>query len=499
MPWYTKHDVEHAENVANIALKLASKLEAGSQELDPVDKYLLCSAALLHDIGMNDLAKSINPSGEMTEEDYATIRKQHAKRSGEMIISQRSKWGLPKHDSILAQAVSLIAQAHGTSEYAKTIPELADCKTVRGVSVKAPTLAAILLMADELDLDYERAGDIPEYLNAVSAAHDFKHRCIGSAGLELNSKGEVEIRIELSIPNELAPEDREAIEAWIVAKLRRQISLVEASLEEGFPGRPGISRAIKVSYRNVPYQIMPSAGALAVIRSEAATDRLIDLSESLKSIKAALREGKKLIVLIGEWDRLGGVDIDGREDLLDVLTKQLSANGTLILASRRLALNGAGEGSDVLEEWANAIPDSRYRSPAQAQPEVTRRSKVLDRLLQAISAIPREAHILFTLSFMEGMDDDVRRWFFQEALPAIQGAAPSNTSFVVTASAQFVDEVKPLDYTPIEVGTIDFEEVKDHLKQYEPGRWVGAVSALGLRYKDFKKLAINLEKDLRGG
>ncbi|MET7693398.1 HD domain-containing protein [Streptomyces sp. NPDC005483] len=499
MPWFTKHNVEHAENVANMALKLASKLEVDSQALDLVDKYLLCSAALLHDIGMNDLAKSKNLSGEMTEEDYATIRKQHAKRSGEMIISDRSKWGLPALDSILAQTVGLIAQAHGTSEYAETIPALKDCKTVKGTNVKAPTLAAILLMADELDLDYERAGDKPEALNSVSAAHDFKHRCIGSADIDLSSRGEVEIILELSIPEELTSEDREAIESWIVSKLRRQISLVEPQIGQGFPGRPGISRAIKVDYRNVPNQAMPSREALSIIRSEAATDRLIDLSESLDSAKKALRQGRKLILLIGEWDRLGGVDIDGREDLLDVLAKQLSADGTLVLSSRRLALNSAGEASDVLEEWVEGIPGGRYRSPAQAQPEDTRRRKILDRLLRGVSALPREAHILLTLSFIEGMDDDVRRWLLQEALPAVQGAAPSSAPFVITASGQFIDEAESLEPVIIEVGNIDLKEVEDYLKQYAPGRWTNAVSGGGLRYNNFKNIAINLEKDLRGG
>ncbi|MFF4030530.1 hypothetical protein ACFYZ2_12310 [Streptomyces sviceus] len=430
----------------------------------------------------------------MLEEDYRKIRKRHAAVSGEMILEDYERWGLPQGDYVLAGVVSLIARAHGTSEYTNTIPDLESYGDVRNTTVRAPLLAAILLMADELDLHYQRAGKIPDEINPTSEAHDFKHRCITSASIDMNKSKEIEIGIRLSTPPSINLEDREAIERWIVAKLRRQISLVEPQFVDVY-GHGKFSRAIKVTRGHVAAPKMPSKEALSIIRSEAASDTLMDHSNCLATAEDLLKAGAKLILFEGSWDKGQAIDNDGAEDLLETIVRRADAKGYLTLRSRRLLINKAGEASEILEEWVKDIHTYTYSPPDRQVGEHARRISILDMLITGISRLPQETPILLTLSFMDGLEEDAKDWILREAIPKIIDSAPRICT-LGTFSGNLTAQ-GPLQANVISVRSFEVAEVERYLQQYDPSPYSNILST-EFSYGAIKRIAINWEKRLRG-
>jgi len=244
LAWFTDHGPDHVRRVAGYALQLGRPPSiAPDQQLTVLEKAILCAAALLHDVGMNDLGLCARKLGEMLPEDFPAVRHDHPRRSLELILDDPDAWGLPAEPALI-EVIALVAQSHGTAFYSATLPQLAERATVRNETVRGRLLAALLLMADELDLHYERESALPGHaqLTPVSEAHAFKHRVIRSSAPRFRDDGAIDIRLTASLPNALSDDDREAIVSWIVVKLRRQMGLVEPELERGFAGQVRLSR-----------------------------------------------------------------------------------------------------------------------------------------------------------------------------------------------------------------------------------------------------------------
>ena len=79
LTWFTDHGVDHARRVAKRALELSAIPGlSGDLMLSGLERYILCAASLLHDIGMNDLSLSPHPLGRMLPEDYDRVRHEHS-------------------------------------------------------------------------------------------------------------------------------------------------------------------------------------------------------------------------------------------------------------------------------------------------------------------------------------------------------------------------------------------------------------------------------------
>lgn len=137
----------------------------------------------------------------------------------------------------LAETVADVARAHGTAYYRDTVDNrLSVTRTVRNAAVRPRLLAALLLLADELDLHYERAKPLAGWAitNPTSEAHKFKHECVQSVRVDCRRDGSVHIGLELMLPPGLRSEDALAVQRWIEVKLRRQMGMVEPEILVGF-------------------------------------------------------------------------------------------------------------------------------------------------------------------------------------------------------------------------------------------------------------------------
>jgi hypothetical protein len=467
LTWFTDHGVDHALQVARRAQELSTIPElSANQQLSSLERYILCAASLLHDIGMNDLTLSENPLGAMRHEDYQRIRHEHSARSGAMIIRDPVAWGLPS-DRILAELVGLVAKAHGTKYYRKTIPELQERGAVRNLPVRGPLLAALLLMADELDLSYTRVVELPGNvpLNAVSEAHAFKHRCISSAWTKTAVDGTISVSLQLRMPDELADQAKVNVERWVVGKLRRQMALVDPEITGAFGKRLSFSRAIGVSYvrpLDPESEPLPSADALAVINADVALDDLIDHREKFHRAVTALVDGH--VVITGPWDAAGRKDSYGREDLYQAMIDRLRADPDAVVAcSTRLHVIGAGEVSDVLEEWVRDLNGDDEFTATEPTDEQSARAKLMAACVAAARALNSDKTLVLGVSCIDRLIAEAdMRWLASTAVSQISRASSARLRLIMTAENP-VPALEP-QVSVIPTEDIDRGEVEDFLR-----------------------------------
>jgi hypothetical protein len=466
LTWFTDHGVDHALQVAGRAMEFSDipGLSA-NQKLSGLERYILCAASLLHDIGMNDLSLSPRPLGEMLPEDYQQVRHEHSNRSGAMIIRDPAAWGLPRADRRLAELVGLVARAHGTKYYRQTIPDLIGRDAVRNHPVRGPLLAALLLMADELDLSYSRAVELPGnvQLNAVSEAHAFKHRCISSAWTKTDDDGTISVRLRLCIPLGLPDQAKVNVERWVVGKLRRQMALVDPEITGAFGKRFSFNRAIGVSYVSPvdpDPEPLPSYEALTIINADVALHDLIDHREKFRRAGTALSDGH--VVITGPWTAEINKDFYGREDLYHATIENLRADPNSVVAcSQRLRKLGAGEVSNVLEEWVRDLTNEDEVTMAEATDEQTARAELLAACATTAGALGSDKTLVLGVSCVDKLTPEDMKWLATTALDRISSAGPAELRLITTAESPVL--ALELQVSVISTKDIDQGEVEDFL------------------------------------
>ena len=464
LTWFTDHGVNHAQRVAKRALALgALPNPPPGVELSRLERYILCAASLLHDIGMNDLSWSPRPLGNMLPADYERVRHDHSSQSGSMIISNPGNWGLPA-DAVLADLVGLVAQAHGTKNYRMTIPLIEERTRIRDEPVRGPLLAALLLMADELDLSYGREVTIPGgiQLNAVSEAHAFKHRCIAAASADTAPNGTASIELRLSIPNDLPYDAKVNIERWVVGKLRRQMALVDPEIVEGFAKSFRFDRAIRVKHvQPLGQRPLPSKQALAVISAEVTIDDLIDHRDKLRRAEAALRDSH--VIITGRWGAEARSDSHGREGLyLATIEKFRAEHKSRVACSTRLHNLGGAEASDVLEEWLHSLSAEYDSAVPEDGGEESARAKLLDACIKVIGALSDKLLIL-GVSCFDRLTDEGMKWLTTTAIPQIAHASSADLRLIMTANKETQVPALEPQVSVIPTEEIDLGEVEEFL------------------------------------
>ncbi|MDQ4502824.1 hypothetical protein [Sinomonas sp. ASV322] len=292
LPWFTDHGPEHSKRVAKYALDIAAIPSLSEQhKLTTLEKFILWSSAWLHDLGMQSLLG--NALGPLDSAVYDQIRHEHPDQSCTEILTHGEAIGLPSGDIPLIQCIAYVARAHGTKHYTSSVESLQTCTHVRNEPVRAPLLASILLLADELDLHYQRARPPAAHanLNYVSQAHALKHKCVISCEVEHRPGGVVSFSLRTQrfpdIPSIVADE----IDQWITEKLRRQIALVEKDFAEGFAGTASLSRSIRLTHTTAHIPVgMVSPETISIIRDDNAQDDLINHRGALSDL---LRGGRQ--------------------------------------------------------------------------------------------------------------------------------------------------------------------------------------------------------------
>ena len=191
---------------------------------------MLLASAYLHDVGMQFLKWPDFPIEKLTEKEYDEIRTRHAELSSEIILKRvaesvgRDDFHLPASiDEEYIAPIAFVCKGHSTDYFPEVIVKLAGgAYTPKGRPFRGQLLAALLLIADELDLQCKRI-DFSETskfnLSVHSQVHWYKHHYVDYIEISKNS-----VKITLRYPancDEYVPLVKELLETKLVEQIRR--------------------------------------------------------------------------------------------------------------------------------------------------------------------------------------------------------------------------------------------------------------------------------------
>jgi hypothetical protein len=445
--WFTDHTAEHSRRVAGYCdlLYLVRPMHK-EFELNIVERYILFAAAWIHDIGMQGSAETDNEA--ITE----AIRKTHPARSHDLLIEGAFLLGFS--NDVLLEAIAMVAKAHGTAYYRDSVATMPPVLTVADHPVRLPLLAALLLMADELDLHNDRAKlqQIDMTLKPLTAAHWLKHQFVASVSLGVDAEGDVEITLETAQHRNLSNDDAAEVLKWIVSKLQTQMGMVDPEIRRGFGGQFSFARRVRVKRIKLgTASKLVSREALAIVRSENATSDLINYKlQRETALKAALksRESIEIRGRTGANDS----DIDGREDFLSAIVSALEVSG-VVIARRWDQLSITATPADVLESWAI---DLGYEPDEGSDEEIenVRRSELLGTLIS--SAKEETAPIVFVLSGLDLMAESDRKWLVEVAFEQLQNI--DNVSLIISTTPSLGIPATKATWHRVELGVLKDED-----------------------------------------
>jgi hypothetical protein len=498
MPWFTDHGINHSRRVAEYALLLADVPNLGSnRRLSGLELYILFVAAWVHDLGMQDLLKY----GRLGDPiDFASVRHEHPDQTCRNVLAAYPTLGLPPSDSRLAEMVAYVARAHGTNYYTDSVKVLRSLSPVRGLQVRGPLLASLLLMADELDLRYERARPLAgrAELNYVSEAHAFKHRCVADVRPSMGDDGTIGVALTLIFPQRMSVDDTLAIERWISVKLRVQMGMVEPELTAGFGGQARFDRNIAVDRRYaLTPDTSPSTEAMSLIRAETQINELINHHLIFQRVKQAITQNA-VALITGDVDLAHNIDDQGREDLLSAVEAHALASGRRLRKSVRAWLLGTATAADVLEEWLlepGTVTAGLEEATVVTGDEDHRRRELLGRLAAEVRSGGEVAWLL-AISTFDSLPAADRTWLAGVAFPTLRLAG--QVSIIGTATPGTALSIPDTPVLNEQMGELDRDGVLRFL-----GRYVSRVTALaeceaGLGYSGYKRIAQAHESVLRG-
>lgn len=481
LPWFTDHGASHSARVAGYALKLSEVPNLPANlELTTLERFILWASAWLHDLGMQSVSEG--QLGELDTNDYARIRHEHPAKSADEILSHGFDIGLPPDDRPLFQIIAYVARAHGTNFYSDSVSFLKGYTMVRNESVRGPLLAAILLMADELDLHYQRARPpvARARLNAVSEAHALKHQRVIGSEISHGEGGLVHFTVTTERHTSIPDAVEDALDRWIVEKLRAQIALVEDDFIAGFGGRASLSRAIRL--RQVPGLIPiegPSTRAMYVVGEDNMKSDVINHNALTAELVYEVSQ-RTPVVLRGR--RRGDIDVDGREDVLRLAEAHFLARGSSVLSSWSVSEStGAATHADVLRELVDCIAvDSPHEAADPERPV----EFLLSDLIELVKATAE--HVVVLISSIDELPASERAWVLGHALPQIRDAA--DVSLVFTASPETALPAGLSQFTSLSAVELDRGQVGHHLSRYAVRGAARAEANAELDYSSYKRL-----------
>ena len=190
--FYTSHGIDHSENVEGIADDLIP--DHLKDEMNTEEIFLLLCSIYFHDVGMALLTKGAKGAGD--NDDYFRqvdeARRMHSEKTASFMLSNYKEFGLsaPQAEIIahVCRAHSDIKKDDGTRIYTfAEIMKRADIANIDITQVRLKYLAAILRLADELDITARRApgermgfADLP----SVSQMEWMKHQIFGGINID---------------------------------------------------------------------------------------------------------------------------------------------------------------------------------------------------------------------------------------------------------------------------------------------------------------------------
>jgi hypothetical protein len=299
LPWFTDHRAQrHSARLIALLGQATDALQQSSRRLTRAEIYVLLAACYLHDIGMQDITVGAKGWEELDVGDYEHIRKRHPSRGKELIVQgalSQQRGGLRVDLDDLPeylQPIALVSQGHGSGFYDATVAEL-DGKTWApdGQAIRGSLLAALLLMADELDIGSERAS-FPQggHLSAISALHHFLNHYVVLTSVD---PGVTSKRRQVGVVFEFPPDSddyRPDIRRVLIDKLSSQARRTNPTVERATDGELVWETRVVVTEQtdtlNVRRQIEPRA--LSQLRRELRSADLVSRDEIVQCVRTAI-------------------------------------------------------------------------------------------------------------------------------------------------------------------------------------------------------------------
>jgi hypothetical protein len=458
LTWFTDHGLTHSQRVIAALNKIVEPLQPSPQRLSAAEIYILLSATYLHDIGMQDMVVDGRPRDQLTPRDYEAIRKRHPRRSADLIQQRTVQGGRGQvqvgiDDSVPGYAIAIAntALGHGTEYYEEAVLNAQSMMlNLGGQSVRGDLLAALLLMADELDLHEERARVPREAdLSALSTLHHMVNLYITAVAVRAGDtpKDRV-ISVSFQYPAD-SVEYGAQIREWIVGKLRRQMELTRRVLKIGTAGEMAWADYVVVRETIDKTTLRPPLpqGAVAELKRELVERRTL----IPKTVTAAL---KQRVVTVPGYCALCIVSPDdlARSEVVKWLDAQC--------ASRGLAMIGIGlkdtlfTRAEVALRIFDALGGGDEAQGRRKTYENTTGGKALrDMLVKDLRLIAaRKAIVLLFQEVDAALDTRVRSWIEKDLLGALSaGHVPLK---VVVTRSEMPAGSEPTHYERVDLGSL---------------------------------------------
>lgn len=219
---YTDHTIKHSERIITILNCLLVKLMEPNPTNDPYDLqplneheiFILLAACYLHDVGMHYKKET---------ENLEEIREKHHIYSYNMIVDSVKD---PQHNynfnipEEYVDSIALVSKGHRKIDLAsRTYTVYIDGINIE---IRLRFLTALLKLADELDIVYERV-DIQKLkisnVNSYSMMHWFKHYYVGGIGINNGN-----IQIHFRFPQERYEEYKKVVPQVVFKDIDGKVS-----------------------------------------------------------------------------------------------------------------------------------------------------------------------------------------------------------------------------------------------------------------------------------
>ena len=432
LEWFPDHTISHSDRIVRYLGDILGHLQQTNQQLNSHQLYVLLASSYLHDIGMQDFRIEGQTIDRLTAEDYEEVRRRHPGRSSELILSQRMA---PDQEQIKIDLdpnpeytvpIALVSKAHGSAYFESTVNELrCGAYSPGNQELRGDLLAALLLIADELDLHETRARFPPGIdMSPLAALHNHIHHCITQVKVtagDVSTQRRVHIKFQYPVDSEGYKSD---IRWWVVNKLCRQMRRTQSMVQSSTSGQLSWDQQIHLqefvdssgSRRELPD---PAQVRLRYARSEA---EIIGRRELLDTFKHAICESQSQGSVVEILD----TDNSDWSHLVKWLTSLVGLhNARFIRVSLELKV---GHGSqDILEMCRkqleiSGLSCSRYEKVKATVRE--RQHNKLDVLTAALGAdlednAKRECIVLL-LEHIDQAESGVGKWLGESFLPELK-------------------------------------------------------------------------------
>ncbi|HUU90595.1 MAG TPA: hypothetical protein VM238_05225 [Phycisphaerae bacterium] len=227
---YTAHGVDHSARVLAHALDLGALAGAVSRALTARELYVLGLSAFLHDLGMAcALPADIRSQCKTDHERWNARRQRHADAIIDVLLPTppSALSDIASRDAWLYQRfLPQVCRAHSLANFRRCARSMSSLRSL-DPNVRYGLVAAILLLADEMDADQRRAPrafDLYDEFHDITKAHWWKHWLIAKCELEGNV-----IRMSCYVDKE-RPEYRH-FHNWAVSKVETQLAAVSNAVD----------------------------------------------------------------------------------------------------------------------------------------------------------------------------------------------------------------------------------------------------------------------------